>query len=143
VTNELGQIWICDLVATKSHSQFEHHLAQVQEPLDLYGHSQPEVFYTDDMKQQGLLTSAFCSLLKEVVPVEKYSNLEKMSFPPDIFIHTRSTSQGINDAICSIMESAGNSNTIAVGFDIEWDVDLSLGGGKQGVVSGHELLTMP
>lgn len=119
MTNELGQIRICDLVATKSHSQFERHLAQVRESLELYGHSQPEVFYTDDMKQHNLLSTVFPSLLKDVVPIEKYSNLQKMTFPPGVFIHTQSTAQGINDAIHSIMDSLGNSDTIAVGFDME------------------------
>jgi hypothetical protein len=135
VTNELGQIRICDLVATKAHSQFERHLAQVRKSLELYGHEQPEVFYTDDMKQKGLLTSAIPSLLRGVVPVEKYSFLKKVVIPNDVFILTKNTTQGINHAIDAIMTGVQGDETIAVGFDIEWNVDLAFGSAKKDVVA--------
>jgi hypothetical protein len=45
MTNELGQLQVCDLVATKAHSQIEPHLHQVSASLDFYGFPQPEVIY--------------------------------------------------------------------------------------------------
>jgi len=44
VTNEKGEIRVCALVATKSHSQFEIALKKMQESLHLYGHAQPSIF---------------------------------------------------------------------------------------------------
>ncbi|KAJ7863662.1 hypothetical protein B0H13DRAFT_2354087 [Mycena leptocephala] len=41
ITNEKGEIRVCNLVATKSHSQFELALNRMRESLILYGHDQP------------------------------------------------------------------------------------------------------
>jgi hypothetical protein len=81
VTNEKGEIQVCDLVATKAHSQFELALKRMQESLDLYGHSQPTLFYTDNMADKAFLEASFPSLRQNVVPVEKYSHLEPIAIP--------------------------------------------------------------
>jgi len=75
VTNQKGEIRSSNLVATKAHSQFCLALNRMRESLQLYGHRQPELFYTDNMADKGFLESSFPSLLENVVPVQKYANL--------------------------------------------------------------------
>src|SRR6201996_1547880 len=55
MTNERGELRICDLVATKTHSQIEQHLMQLNRSLSLYGHSQPQIIFTDNMADKPLL----------------------------------------------------------------------------------------
>jgi hypothetical protein len=62
VTNEKGEIRICNLVATKSHSQFELALQEMRKSLELYGHDQPSVFYTDNMVDKEFFKKCFPSL---------------------------------------------------------------------------------
>jgi hypothetical protein len=62
VTNEKGEIQICVFIATKSHSQFEDTLAQMSTSLKMYRHSQPCLFYTDNMADKYLLESSFSLL---------------------------------------------------------------------------------
>src|SRR6266516_5264262 len=76
VTNEKGEIRVCALVATKSHSQFEIALKSMQESLHLYGHSQPAIFYPDNMADKQFLEASFPSLREDIIPVEKYAHLD-------------------------------------------------------------------
>jgi hypothetical protein len=55
VTNEKGEIRVCNLVATKSYSQFELALNRMRESLERYGHDQPAIFYPDNMSDKGFL----------------------------------------------------------------------------------------
>ncbi len=84
VTNEKGEIRICNLVAMKFHSQFEAALAQMQWSLTLYGHNQPSIFYTDNMSDKSFLKASFPSLCADVVPVEKYGELKAYVLPSDV-----------------------------------------------------------
>ncbi|KAG6817426.1 hypothetical protein H0H93_007293, partial [Arthromyces matolae] len=128
VTNERGEIRVCIFVATKSHSQFIEVLRKMSQDLTLYGHSQPEVFYTDSMADKAMLESVFPSLLADVVAVEKYSHLPKFSLPdlirPSVL---RSTSE-INNVLRGILDDIPLSGQITVGFDSEWNVDISASG---------------
>ncbi|KAF8578394.1 hypothetical protein K439DRAFT_1621365 [Ramaria rubella] len=65
VTNEKGEIRVCDLVATKAHSQFELALIRMRELLELYGHKQPTIFYNDNMSDKQFLETSFPSLQQE------------------------------------------------------------------------------
>ncbi|KAJ6494329.1 hypothetical protein C8R45DRAFT_793580, partial [Mycena sanguinolenta] len=78
VTNELGEIRICNLVATKSHSQFELALNRMRESLDRYGDDQPAIFYPDNMANKDFLERCFPSLRDAVVAVQKYPHLDAL-----------------------------------------------------------------
>jgi hypothetical protein len=135
VTNEKGEIRVCTLVATKAHSQFELALKRMRQSLDQFGHSQPVLFYTDNMSDKTFLESSFPSLHQDVVPVEKYAHLELLSVPPDVRVLVRNTVSSIDDAVRTIMEGIepDGHNTIYVGFDSEWNVNVS----ERGFVMGR------
>ncbi len=134
MTNEKGEIRVCNLVATKSHSQFELALARMRQSLDLYGHRQPTLFYTDNMADKQFLEACFPSLREDVVPVDKYSHLDRLLLPEDVYVFVRETPQSIDQAILTIMDRQSNeTGEIVVGFDVEWDVDLLRGPGRSQV----------
>lgn len=136
VTNEKGEIRVCDLVATKAHSQFELALKRMRESLDLFGHPQPTLFYTDNMSDKQFLEESFPSLRNDVVPIQKHAHLDPLLIPADVQIHIKRTSSAIDDAVRTILEFLpveGNSGTIVVAFDSEWNVDMS----EHGHVSGR------
>src|SRR6267378_7381117 len=128
MTNEKGEIRICALVATKSHSQFELALTRMRESLLLYGHTLPTVIYTDNIaSDKACLETAFPSLLCDVVPVEKYDFLEPLTLPSNIIVTVKDNPDAIDDAIRTILDSllSNGSGSIAVGFDTEWNVETS------------------
>jgi len=118
----------------------------MRESLELYGHSQPSIFYTDNMADKAFLEASFPSLRENVVPVEKYSNLEPISRPPNVAVYVKNSSVAIDDAIRSIMDSLpeDGAGTIYVGFDTEWNVNVSergfiTGRGQTGIIQiAHE-----
>ncbi|KAF8056942.1 hypothetical protein FPV67DRAFT_1637573 [Lyophyllum atratum] len=131
VTNEKGEMRVCSLVGTKAHSQFELALKRMRQSLNLYGHSQPIIFYTDNMSDKQFLEESFPSLLEDVVPTEKYAHLEPISLPVDTRVFVKQASSTIDDAIRTILDSLpqnGGNTPIAVGFDSEWNVDVSAHG---------------
>lgn len=128
VTNENGLIRICNLVATKAHSQFEHPLKQMQQSLELYGHSPVQLFFTDNLADKAFLESSFPSLLQDVIPVEKYGDLEPFKVPPEVQICVRREETAINAALATILDHLPLGETdpdVVVGFDCEWNVEIS------------------
>jgi hypothetical protein len=124
VTNQLGEVRICDLVATKAHSQIEPHLHDCNDSLIRYGHLQPQAFYTDNMSDMDLLQTCFPSLKQGVTPVEKYNYLESMALPDDTRILILDNATGIDNAILHIMNSAASSgDQILFGLDLEYNID--------------------
>jgi hypothetical protein len=135
VTNEYGEIRVMALVATKSHAQFEVALIRMREALTLYGHTQPEIFYTDNLADKGFLEKCFPSLLKDVQPVDKYSKLPLFTMPSEVAIHVKSTATQIQTALATIQEQLIHlpaDKQIVVGLDLEWNVDMTPGHAKQG-----------
>ena len=129
VTNEWGQARVVALVATKAHSQFEIALKQMSKSLTLYGHCQPELMYTDDMKDKGFLEMCIESLKKDIHPIDKYSSLPIFTLSGKAALVVKSTGTQIQQALGTIIEDAANSNSkpIVVGFDVKWNVDLTPG----------------
>ncbi|KAG6818631.1 hypothetical protein H0H93_003310 [Arthromyces matolae] len=132
VTNEKGEIRVCVFVATKSHAQFVDALRKMSEDLTLYGHTQPEVFYTDNLADKGMLESIFTSLLNDVIAVEKYSHLPTFTLPSSSIVNLKSASE-INNVIRSILDTVPQSGNLVVGFDSEWNVETS----ATGRITGH------
>ncbi|KAJ3818485.1 hypothetical protein F5880DRAFT_1491296 [Lentinula raphanica] len=132
VTNDRGEIRVCNFVATKSHSQFTDSLKRMNASLKLYGHQQPEVFYTDNIIDKGMLEECFPSLLEDLVPVEKHSDLPLFTVPADI-IHVLSTVEQIDNTLRAIMDRLPSlDGVLVVGFDAEWNVDVSEDGRVRG-----------
>lgn len=128
VTNEYGEIRLCVLVATKAHSAFEYALILLRESLRLYGHQQPEIFYTDNMSDRNLLESAFPSLRNGVTPVEKYSHLPPFSLPRNVTVNVYHTRSAIDAALSTIMDDIPSNESmkdLVIGFDVEWNVEMT------------------
>ncbi|KAJ3824864.1 hypothetical protein F5880DRAFT_1479370 [Lentinula raphanica] len=137
LTNEKGEIRQCDLVASKSHSQFEIALSKMSEHLKLYGHPQPAICYTDNIADQPFMESVFPSLREGVKPVENHSNLEPLVIPPDVQIITslQAVAQ-IDDAMRSIVQllpDHDGDKGLVIGFDAEYNVEVS----SRGYVTGR------
>jgi hypothetical protein len=127
VTNKKGEICICNFVATKSHSQFKIALIHMRKSLQLYGHEQPILFYTDNMANRQFLENSFPSLCTNVVPIEKYAHSDPLSIPSNqVQVIIRDSVQSINNAISTILDDVPvNDGEVVVGFDSEWNVELS------------------
>ncbi|KJA22277.1 hypothetical protein HYPSUDRAFT_202294 [Hypholoma sublateritium FD-334 SS-4] len=127
VTNQNGQIRDFNLVATKSHSQFECALVKIRQSLLMYGHLQPYLFYTDNMGDKAFLESCFPSLREGVVPIEKHGNLEPFSIPEDVEVLVKDEASSINAALSTILDDIPIEESepdIVVGFDAEWNVTV-------------------
>lgn len=128
VTNEKGEIRTCNLVATKAQSQSELALVNMEKSLALYGHCQPTVFFTDNVSDKPFLERCFPSLRHNVVPIEKYGDLEAFQIPPPpaVEILPKDTVQSIDNAARLILEDVPEDDGfIVVGFDTEWNIELS------------------
>ena len=129
VTNERNEIRVCNFVATKSHSQFEMALKDVNNSLKLYGHSQPSLFYTDNISDKKFLEDCFPSLRQGVTPVEKHGHLDEFIIPSNVSILIKNNTNAINDAMRTILDDIPlDQGSIVVGFDSEWNVDVSAQG---------------
>ena len=130
-TNENSEIRCCNLVVTKAHSQYELALIRVRNSLELYGLSQPLLAYTDNMSDKGFLEKSFPSLRTGVIPVEKYGDLEEYCLPVNVEIIVKSESSSINAAMETILDDVPSDDPdaqIIVGFDSEWNIEVSVGG---------------
>ncbi|KAG6808594.1 hypothetical protein H0H92_003610 [Tricholoma furcatifolium] len=135
VTNEKGEIRICNLVATKAHAQFELALAEMRKSLILFGHDEPCLFYSDNMSDKEFLEKTFPSLLQDVVPIEKYSHLQPLTISDDCISVKRSTT-AINDAMRTILDLLPDDDSetqVVIGLDSEWNVETS----ERGYVTGR------
>lgn len=125
VTNEWGEIRVINLVATKSHNQFESALSEMKISLEMYGHGQPAIFYTDNpAADKAFLERAFPSLLLDVIEKDPYKDLLPLTLE-GITVRTTSNSADITRicrAIVDSVESGDDLATTAVGFDMEWPV---------------------
>ncbi|KAJ7586925.1 hypothetical protein C8J56DRAFT_1051224 [Mycena floridula] len=105
---------------------------QMLASLRMYGHAEPAVFYTDNMADKDFLERVFPSLRKDVVAVEKHSNLPTMTIPSDVLVcePLKSVSE-INEAMRSIIQLLPDEETgqyLAIGLDTEYNVDTSTRG---------------
>jgi len=134
VTNQKAEIRVCDLVATKSHSQFELALKRMKESLKLYGHLQPKIFYTDNVfGDKQFLEESFESLHQDVVPVEKYAHLEPLKIPDDVQVVIKNTATGIADVARIVIDSLPDGDAgVIIGLDIERNSTFQLAPSDKG-----------
>ncbi len=132
VTNEFGEVRVLAFVATKAHAQFESALLKMRASLQMYGHKQPQVFYTDNpAADKQFLEQIFPSLTENVIPVEKYPTLKPIRLPDDVDISPQSSASGIEEALAKItcdLNVEDETSQIVVGFDAEWNVNMELRG---------------
>jgi len=128
VTNEFGEVRVLAYVATKSHAQFESALLNMKASLEMFGHKQPQVFYTDNpAADKQFLEQIFPSLRENVVPVQKYHALKPAKIPPDVGVNPQSSASGIEEALAKITDDLNvddETSHLVVGFDAEWNVDF-------------------
>jgi len=130
ITNEYGEIRILALVATKAHAQFETALLLMKQSLELYGHQMPSFFFTDNMSDKAFLERCFPSLTVDVVPVDKYAKLPLLNLPLNVKIHIKSNATQMMAALACIQEKLDlipEDDKLMIGFDMEWNVDLTPG----------------
>jgi len=79
-------VQVLAFVATKSHAQFESALLKMKASLEMFGHKQPQIFYTDNpVADKQFLENIFPSLTENVIPVEKYPTLKAIELLPPPF----------------------------------------------------------
>ncbi|KAF6742765.1 hypothetical protein DFP72DRAFT_1104354 [Ephemerocybe angulata] len=125
MTNEFGEIRVCALVPSKSHSQFSIALVEMKKSIETYGLEQPRIIFTDNMADKQMLEDHFPSLKDGVRPVGS-RRLEPLRIPPDVQVSICSSAFEITTAILGLVELLGEEPgaTLAVGLDTEWNVDL-------------------
>ncbi|KAJ7488604.1 hypothetical protein B0H11DRAFT_2230137 [Mycena galericulata] len=136
ITNEKGEIRVCNLVATKSHSQFELALNRMRESLERYGHDQPEIFYTDNMADKDFLERCFPSLREAVISVEKYAHLPPLEIPSNIATTVLKDARIIDEIFRGILQDLSDddeSQQLVLFLDSEWKVETS----DRGYVTGR------
>jgi len=109
----------------------------MRESLTMYGHSQPTLFYTDNMSDKALLESAFPSLREGVTPVEKYSNLDPFTLT-DVQVVVRDNEPAINAALSTIINdipTEASDPDLIIGFDTEWNVASTASGFTRGEIA--------
>ncbi|RXW13073.1 hypothetical protein EST38_g12781 [Candolleomyces aberdarensis] len=131
VTNENGEIRTCHLVTTTGHSQSLLALSEISRSLELYGHEQPHVLFTDNVSgDKNLLEGVFSSSLRQdVIGIEEYAHLEELQIPANTSIMVKNTASAINLACQIIMDDLPQDGNLklVVGFDSEWNVNFSAG----------------
>ncbi|KAG6825492.1 hypothetical protein H0H92_003568 [Tricholoma furcatifolium] len=136
VTNEKGEIRVCSLVASKAHSQFEPALEQMRNSLVRYGHTEPKLFYTDNMSDKECLEKCFPSLRKDVIPIEKHAHLDQLTIPEEFTVSVKQSATTINDAMRTILEALPDDDSdepLVIGLDTEWNLEVS----QHGYVTGR------
>jgi hypothetical protein len=135
ITNEKGQIRVCNLVATKSHSQFELALNRMRESLLRYDHDQPQIFYTDNMADKDFLERCFPSLRESVISVEKYAHLDALEIPDNISVTVLQNAGAIDEVFRAILHDLPDNEDqqLVLFLDSEWNVEIS----DRGYVTGR------
>lgn len=126
MTNEFGEIRICDLVPTKAHSQFDLALKRMSDSIRTYGMEPPKVIFTDNMADKRMLEEHFPSLKTGVHPVLD-NDLPFLTLPDNVEVRVCQTWFQVNAAILGLVDlipEAGTGKKMVVGLDTEWDVDL-------------------
>ncbi|KAG2211306.1 hypothetical protein INT45_003588, partial [Circinella minor] len=131
--NEYEEIRLQFLVPTKSLSHLQYGFDKLREAYELYGHKQPEIFFTDNViGDQGFLKSVFPSLLKDVIPVSEPVPIEPLNIPSypllqipkdEVVISCISQYQDIDINLDEFIKKINNQSMQVIGLDCEWPVN--------------------
>ena len=143
ILNEYEEVRLQFLVPTKSLFHLKYAFNAVRRSLDFYGHGQPEIFFTDNVRgDKNILEDVFPSLKKALQPVTDpepgkvvdHSHYPKLTIPGDS-VEIRcinkademvSAAQELLNLIkvsTSRTSEPTQSKQIVVGFDCEWPTD--------------------
>ncbi|KAF6741348.1 hypothetical protein DFP72DRAFT_1116992 [Ephemerocybe angulata] len=126
MTNEFGEIRICDLVPSKAHSQFDIALRRLLDSAKTFGMEPPQLVFTDNIADKPMLEQHFPSLLTGVKPVS-LDGLLPLEIPADVDVRVCRTTAQVNTAILGLVEQLEDGSAesmLTVGLDTEWNVDL-------------------
>ncbi|KAF9000804.1 hypothetical protein BDZ89DRAFT_1170255 [Hymenopellis radicata] len=142
ITNEYGEIKVCDFVPTKAHSQFASHLAEMRKSLEKYGLLAPECAFTDNIADKTFLEVAFPSLRAGVVPLTSDGNLDVLVLPAHVDILVQKSLTQFETTILSLIDtlSENEQDQIVIGLDTEWSVDIHAR--RQGVPDRRQTATV-
>jgi hypothetical protein len=114
------------LTLTKAHNQCMPTLVIIPHSLQKYGHSDPELVYTANVRaNKPELERAFPSLLDNVLPVPALS-LDTLKLPTNWEVFTLTSTYQINTWLNSLMEDLSDlllESKLHIALDIEWSVD--------------------
>ncbi|KAK0500418.1 hypothetical protein EDD18DRAFT_1438914 [Armillaria luteobubalina] len=124
MTNEYGQICICDLVPTKAYSQFSLALTRMRHSLEMYGLIQPHIIFTDFMGDKKFLEELFPSLRAGIRPITQHGDLEMMELPLQVKIVVQKSTSQIEATVLSLIASMPDDkeSVLIVGLDSEWSL---------------------
>ncbi|EDR15529.1 uncharacterized protein LACBIDRAFT_321428 [Laccaria bicolor S238N-H82] len=124
MTNEFGEIRICDLVPTKAHSQFDIALTRMNHSIKLFGLEPPRIIFTDNLADKPMLERHFPSLKEGVRPVNSLGDLPVLQLPSGCIPKVFQTATQINSAILSFIDTFSHldGDKLVVGLDTEWDI---------------------
>ena len=146
VCNEYEEIRLQVLASTKAQSHLKGPFEEMMRSYRLYGHPEPKLFFTDNVKGDD-------RFLKSVIPSLKPTShnsataVEQVNQAPDInsfdgYLQLPSTvsieytrnETDLDGALLPIIDDTFNDTTIVVGFDCEWNFVSGVGSGKVAVV---------
>ena len=133
--NEYSEICGMTFTPSKAHDGWAPVLQAILPSLRDYGHSEPQVVFTDNVRaDRDKLMSIFPSLSAGVVPIEPIAPLECLAVPSDWeVVHLTNTHQ-VNLRFNIIMSHHSDATPVTVGIGMQWPINPSTG------VSGHVAL---
>ncbi|KIM50189.1 hypothetical protein SCLCIDRAFT_1184980 [Scleroderma citrinum Foug A] len=119
---------------SKAHDGWAPVLKAILPSLHDYGHPEPQVVFTDNVRaDKDKLLSIFPSLSAGVTPIAPAARLESLTFPSDWeVIHLTNTHQ-VNLHFNIIMSHHSAVSPVTVGFGMQWPINISTG--KSGQVA--------
>jgi hypothetical protein len=129
VCNEFGEIRVQVLTPTKSLSHLKASFEDMRRSYELYGHSLPDVFFTDNVRgDKKFLQSVLPSLQTGSIELDNtyVSQLPAMTIPSGVGIHVIRGPENINRAANILMEAVSDGQTITTGVTCNWIVNVSI-----------------
>lgn len=128
LTNDKGELRGVYLVASKAQSQFASALDGISKSLTLYGHSQPQLMFTDNLDDTPFLTRHFPSLSQDVVPVDERTQLPRYVLPDHVIVSVISPQAAhVDKAVATIideLDAEDPNQYLVIGLDTEWNVNI-------------------
>ena len=126
--NEYSEIRGMTFTPSKAHDGWAPVLQAILPSLQDYGHPEPQVIFTDNVRaDKDKLLSIFPSLSTDVIPVEPIAVLDHLVLPSDWeVVHLTNTHQ-VNLRFNVIMNLHSDITPVEVGFGMQWPTNSSTG----------------
>ncbi|KAF9235590.1 hypothetical protein BU15DRAFT_77816 [Melanogaster broomeanus] len=124
--NEYNEIWGMTFTPSKTHKAWAPVLQSILPSLHAYGHSEPQVVYTDNIRaDRDKLLSIFPSLSTGVTPVQQSPPYEELALPPDWSTVQLTMPQQVNSQFNIIMNHHTDESPVIAAFGLQFPVDTS------------------